>query len=170
MYIGNTDVNPRSIILFAVYPYVYREHSNTTTTYIYFHGLSLCIQGTFICAQPQPPNRRFIPVYTGNMCCWLDSNPYRSVYPCVYREHQFYMMINLNFDGLSLCIQGTLLYIDRRSGITAVYPCVYREHILFDFKIVFSIGLSLCIQGTCIFKPNHEVNLRFIPVYTGNII
>ena len=51
-------------------------------------GLSLCIQGTFICAQPQPPNRRFIPVYTGNM-----------------------LIINVSHNdpsGLSLCIQGTL--------------------------------------------------------------
>ena len=107
-------------------------------------------------------------MYTGNT---IDSSfPifFRSVYPCVYREHGIRCVFLLLFGGLSLCIQGTLNYktlsiISKRfipvytgnTGfyfigvkISPVYPCVYREH--FD----------LAIYGS--------VTVRFIPVYTGN--
>ena len=74
----------------------------------------------------------------------------------------------MEFAGLSLCIQGTLIqqhtklkkfrFIPVYTGNTgliespitrnAVYPCVYREHKIDTYVADDKIGLSLCIQGT----------------------
>ena len=91
-----------------------------------------------------------------------------SVYPCVYREHFSCRCWLKSQNGLSLCIQGTLLtrtpscnwgrFIPVYTGntryhvqikrVTTVYLCVYREH----------------------YGPNKAAmrEERFIPVYTGN--
>ena len=51
-----------------------------------------------------------------------------------------------------------------------VYPCVYREHVS-SFSLASRWdGLSLCIQGTHINHWFHTVWIRFIPVYTGNVL
>ena len=110
------------------------------------------------------------------------------VYPCVYREH-IIVFFNTCIDfGLSLCIQGTLWshtenrwkfrFIPVYTGNTLhppnivicepVYPCVYREHPCFIFLAWMKSGLSLCIQGTQYISFHAVINLRFIPVYTGN--
>ena len=107
MYTGNTPASSTQTVIKTVYPCVYREHSPCLLAVMLERGLSLCIQGTRLFSVPLKPSFRFIPVYTGNtdsFCCHCRNI---AVYPCVYREHQFYMMINLNLDGLSLCIQGT---------------------------------------------------------------
>ena len=94
-----------------------------------------------------------------------------AVYPCVYREHVWFLRQQMKYDGLSLCIQGTFVkcppvflisrfipvytgniakfLIDRLNS--AVYPCVYREHFNIDIIILVHPGLSLCIQGTYLF-------------------
>ena len=92
-------------------------------------------------------------------------------------------------DGLSLCIQGTCHIESRDSRNTrfipvytgniktpsrrlitfAVYPCVYREHEIERVLRDVGLGLSLCIQGTLPLCRIHHNELRFIPVYTGNI-
>ena len=168
MYTGNTYEPLYFDFFSAVYPCVYREHSNP---------VDCCSAGV-----------RFIPVYTGNTGIPWCSIIMIAVYPCVYREHicdsEFWSTVR----GLSLCIQGTLeksVRITTRSrfipvytgntmvtpyGILAfpVYPCVYREHAP-AFRWPRSLcGLSLCIQGT---HKKHYINqgcYRFIPVYTGN--
>ena len=91
----------------TVYPCVYREHRTIECIDVFTHGLSLCIQGTLICAQPQPPNRRFIPVYTGNTEIAPPPSVQLPVYPCVYREHPSGVQKCQHDHGLSLCIQGT---------------------------------------------------------------
>ena len=93
-------------------------------------------------------NMRFIPVHTGNM----------------YKQEYGQSLVN----GLSLCIQGTLLKLYIHQGFyrfipvhtgniilkqkspqqRAVYPCAYREHLLFRYFSALDPGLSLCIQGT----------------------
>ena len=52
-------------------------------------------------------NKRFIPVYTGNMYVAVSKTGAISVYPCVYREHFLHPQIAPARGGLSLCIQGT---------------------------------------------------------------
>ena len=152
-------------------------------------GLSLCIQGTFRKTFATKGEARFIPVYTGNIWCTMNSPISITVYPCVYREHIFFVIFPNNLAGLSLCIQGTYLEEATRSLIlrfipvytgnirgvacsplcVPVYPCVYREHqALMWFEIV-GRGLSLCIQGTCGETWIWNQTDRFIPVYTGNI-
>ena len=111
------------------------------------------------------------------------------VYPCAYREHCQSVFKPSTAGGLSLCIQGTFFgysvnmlpkrFIPVHTGNMAVedaierrlavYPCAYREHEAFSSISLIVQGLSLCIQGTF---PNLEtelLNLRFIPVHTGNI-
>ena len=92
---------------FAVYPCVYREHSDTYAAGYYPNGLSLCIQGTYDLIMSEKYKKRFIPVYTGNI--WKDEAPNAlgAVYPCVYREHVDVILEISFFRGLSLCIQGT---------------------------------------------------------------
>ena len=87
VYTGNTTQNLIKIFLLAVYPCVYREHSNATTTRWNKIGLSLCIQGTRYVLQLAVKKR--------------------TVYPCVYREHSNCLINSTYFAGLSLCIQGT---------------------------------------------------------------
>ena len=90
------------------------------------------------------------------------------VYPCVYREHDGVGVSAIPAAGLSLCIQGTLIFfittleanrfIPVYTGNTnspvilriasPVYPCVYREHNSVNIKAERASGLSLCIQGT----------------------
>ena len=71
----------------SVYPCVYREHVNPTSTTFLKNGLSLCIQGTYPTYYWQMVGHRFIPVYTGNIIfSWLNYSVV-PVYPCVYREH-----------------------------------------------------------------------------------
>ena len=92
----------------AVYPCVYREHAvashipndrnrfipvytgNTINWLCVFSqtcGLSLCIQGTRSDSVIKIGENRFIPVYTGNTLSVDLSASFKSVYPCVYREH-----------------------------------------------------------------------------------
>ena len=77
-----------SISLLAVYPCVYREHNDSTTSISAISGLSLCIQGTLAIGRV--------------LIMGL------AVYPCVYREHRTPFGDWVEFTGLSLCIQGTL--------------------------------------------------------------
>ena len=90
-----------------VYPCVYREHNNPVQDSALLTGLSLCIQGTFNCFTVAIPQRRFIPVYTGNITYSGFSSHIIAVYPCVYREHKIIVFFFHAFTGLSLCIQGT---------------------------------------------------------------
>ena len=97
-----------------------------------------------------------------------------AVYPCVYRELDLILNMQRHEDGLSLCIQGTLvikeLYILRSRFIpvytgnsitkngnqltVSVYPCVYRELLSSIAVREDKAGLSLCIQGTQL-HPHH---------------
>ena len=72
-------------------------------------GLSLCIQGTYDRAINFAERGRFIPVHTGNIFFPLTKSSLKSVYPCAYREHSIGDIRKLIDDGLSLCIQGTLI-------------------------------------------------------------
>ena len=49
-----------------------------------------------------------------------------------------------------------------------VYPCVYREHKKNSITFKPVNGLSLCVQGTPHALPQLQLQLRFIPVCTGN--
>ena len=51
-----------------------------------------------------------------------------------------------------------------------IYPSVYREHNGATASPRDSDGLSLCIQGTRIDRILKKIDLRFIPVHTGNSI
>ena len=72
-------------------------------------GLSLCIQGTLIKNILLFTLERFIPVYTGNARLLKSVNHAGAVYPCVYRERLLVFSNKSSFNGLSLCIQGTLM-------------------------------------------------------------
>ena len=71
-------------------------------------GLSLCIQGTHDPSDADGLELRFIPVYTGNTNKYMTVVRNFPVYPCVYREHDDKDVFNNLWNGLSLCIQGTL--------------------------------------------------------------
>ena len=60
--------------------------------------------------------------------------------------------------------------LDILKALYAVYPCVYREHHASILRRCWLLGLSLCIQGTYRLKPASLRSIRFIPVYTGNIL
>ena len=127
-------------------------------------------------------------MYTGNTIQRYSLWRCRPVYPCVYREHCVLLALVINLNGLSLCIQGTLIddihyqyprrFIPVYTGNACmkvllvmhrtVYPCVYRERV--DNSRVYwsTVGLSLCIQGTLLAQKLPPIQLRFIPVYTGN--
>ena len=133
---------------------------------------------------------RFIPVYTGNTKSFTVFSIANSVYPCVYREHRYYVTWNFARIGLSLCIQGTqhqipesffqIRFIPVYTGNTttaeqvrvrkAVYPCVYREHTKSCTCSCETYGLSLCIQGTLSSTKVPDTKTQFIPVYTGNTL
>ena len=91
----------------SVYPCVYREHITQDVIKNFLHGLSLCIQGTYLGCLRSLKSGRFIPVYTGNIGTSALDFVNSAVYPCVYREHFSFNLITLNICGLSLCIQGT---------------------------------------------------------------
>ena len=119
------------------------------------------------------------------MLCNIDAPP---IYPCVYREHGKTLGLKSFNNGLSLCIQGTLLhlfddrlrirfipvhtgnsYVTAVKNITAtVYPCAYREHNDKELPRTYYNGLSLCIQGTRQLFSIKRFRFRFIPVHTGN--
>ena len=98
-------------ITIAVYPYVYREHDFTKTVIDFIFGLSICIQGTHLLTKGDQLYAQFIPVYTGNTPKSPPMVISVSVYPCVYREHESIDDIMKTANGLSLCIQGTLLIL-----------------------------------------------------------
>ena len=52
----------------------------------------------------------------------------------------------------------------------SVYPCVYREHPSSGWTVSANSGLSLCIQGTLPAVHLLFLIVRFISVYTGNIM
>ena len=87
VYTGNTDRDYYNSKTLAVYPCVYREHLWGRRDVFRFCGLSLCIQGTHLHVSLLQKCRRFIPVYTGNTMYLTLTAVWRSVYPCVYREH-----------------------------------------------------------------------------------
>ena len=87
VYTGNIDVKSGLNWVFTVYPCVYREHVMSGQSFVEYCGLSLCIQGTFPAAIGNSPERRFIPVYTGNIVIHRWNAKRKPVYPCVYREH-----------------------------------------------------------------------------------
>ena len=113
-----------------------------------------------------------------------------SVYPCVYREHIGIVSVVPVNDGLSLCVQGTLVehyqidlvcrFIPVCTGNTSnflflcssmtVYPCVYREHRFNMNDAEAKDGLSLCVQGTLSIALKCDAQWRFIPVCTGNTL
>ena len=188
MCIGNTFLILVFDWIWPVYPCVYREHNNPAHPFMIDWGLSLCIQGTRTNQILINQILRFIPVYTGNTCFQENHRWGNAVYPCVYREHQRTKSWRKFFNGLSLCIQGTLTslpiyfiiprFIPVYTGNTyladnphqswSVYPCVYREHRISRESPILIFGLSLCIQGTlCTWASNLHCQ-RFIPVYTGN--
>ena len=109
-------------------------------------------------------------MYTGNTFIAPEIPPLTAVYPCVYREHLFVILCTDSYAGLSLCIQGTLNHLYISDFFAPVYPCVYREHTKWQSSGFTGIGLSLCIQGTQEPPPPTPLNMRFIPVYTGNTI
>ena len=92
------------------------------------------------------------------------------VYPCVYREHSGFIIIQIYSIGLSLCIQGTRGLQNNLTRALPVYPCVYREHKGSANKFNWVCGLSLCIQGTLNVTLVLTFIARFIPVYTGNTL
>ena len=172
----------------SVYPCVYREHTHAHASIASCAGLSLCVQGTPKGVESSHLSRRFIPVCTGNTASSQACNTASTVYPCVYREHAKADLIGEFVSGLSLCVQGTLHFVNqgmhrfrfipvctgntspssKHSSIISVYPCVYREH---DDNLVaepVKLGLSLCVQGTHSANTMHLVLIRFIPVCTGN--
>ena len=93
-----------------------------------------------------------------------------SVYPCAYREHCNKCSPILTAGGLSLCIQGTWVWLRSHQSLRTVYPCAYREHVNFIKWWRKHSGLSLCIQGTFFIFSRIAPPNRFIPVHTGNIL
>ena len=109
MYIGNTTLAVTFIKSAAVYPYVYREHHFMMNGGNILVGLSLCIQGTRCNRKFALVPNRFIPMYIGNTIRELIAYLTQPVYPYVYREHCLPRYKSGFGNGLSLCIQGTLL-------------------------------------------------------------
>ena len=108
VYTGNTITTVQLTLLGSVYPCVYREHDNNRPVDVVRVGLSLCIQGTLKNFWGSAMRIRFIPVYTGNTSFDCLNESFSAVYPCVYREHALFGIFLNCFNGLSLCIQGTL--------------------------------------------------------------
>ena len=131
---------------------------------------------------------RFIPMCIGNTFKSYLPDEISSVYPYVYREHDFNEERNKKLGGLSLCVQGTrpksvqhnfvLRFIPMCIGNTCtsiasvrkntVYPYVYREHLNKYSSINEEIGLSLCVQGTLIKSVLQVMRARFISMCIGN--
>ena len=87
----------------------------------------------------------------------------------MYREHTDILDRIFKDYGLSLCVQGTFGDILKTAHSDPVYPCVYREHLLISPMLAIMSGLSLCVQGTSTPIGIVFVEVRFIPVCTGNI-
>ena len=86
---------------------MYREHLQCADELCEKHGLSLCVQGTYVGKPFHFSFKRFIPVCTGNIFAIKFLRNEMAVYPCVYREHLADVAL-LNIErGLSLCVQGT---------------------------------------------------------------
>ena len=64
---------------------------------------------------------------------------------------------------------GNISTTSSKKKLLAVYPCAYREHDYKNNEFVSKLGLSLCIQGTYVNARLNQLNVRFIPVHTGNI-
>ena len=79
-----------------VYPCVYREHTPIWCLILFLIGLSLCVQGTSHAGTEPANSIRFIPVCTGNILLECATNPWLTVYPCVYREHTNYNILFYN--------------------------------------------------------------------------
>ena len=109
VYTGNSLALAIISLYCAVYPCVYRELCWRWFSKSELTGLSLCIQGTLITALKFSKYRRFIPVYTGNSDLFSLRCDTLTVYPCVYRELERIISNLLTNNGLSLCIQGTLI-------------------------------------------------------------
>ena len=127
-------------------------------------------------------------MHTGNTVLKIILISIVAVYPCAYREHQYYIHLLDGSGGLSLCIQGTRpclrpccwrrRFIPVHTGNTlimgnlvdtkSVYPCAYREHDVVNAVDDIKRGLSLCIQGTRNSLIDETPPKRFIPVHTGN--
>ena len=169
MYTGNIVLrNPRFPRL-SVYPCVYREHGCAAKRINIRHGLSLCIQGTSSSPDLIIFNKRFIPVYTGNIHISSHIIDSKSVYPCVYREHLIFSIAIAINCGLSLCVQGT--YCGFRPLYTTfrfIPVCTGNMHIAV-YRLTKRTGLSLCVQGTYVYSNYCGWMFRFIPVCTGNI-
>ena len=113
MYTGNIIFHYFQLTRITVYPCVYREHCFAYSYIDDLCGLSLCIQGTYCYCLSLSATYRFIPVYTGNISSFMSVCGLIAVYPCVYREHPFFINIWINGVGLSLCIQGTYFFCAR---------------------------------------------------------
>ena len=72
VYTGNILSKFCRIIVFSVYPCVYREHDEDSIYEKTDVGLSLCIQGTCGYQFFSLLINRFIPVYTGNIAFILE--------------------------------------------------------------------------------------------------
>ena len=109
-------------------------------------------------------------MYTGNTVFMNSPYSVLSVYPCVYREHQKHFS-KINFCvGLSLCIQGTLLYKPWVINASRFIPVYTGNTIKSALALAKTAGLSLCIQGTRLPTVHFSHFCRFIPVYTGNTL
>ena len=148
MHIGNTTTASNDPISCAVYPYAYREHAWQMRQQMLLIGLSLCIQGTPLCPHLARQCGRFIPMHIGNTSSATVNKLLGAVYPYAYREHRLSHKAFYYYNGLSLCIQGTLRFCQARNGARrfipmhigntgflsfqprayAVYPYAYREH------------------------------------------
>ena len=152
----------------SVYPCAYREHTTVSINASLHCGLSLCIQGTHTDNFLIFPNQRFIPVHTGNTHWYCDIILLSTVYPCAYREHIMVATEVKNNDGLSLCIQGTLITRSPDSHRCRFIPVHTGNTRAIIFLIPSYVGLSLCIQGTQFAQITTHITKRFIPVCTGN--
>ena len=108
---GNIFLKCRVDRTLPVYPCVYREHRIKINHEIMYHGLSLCVQGTWFYLENSSKSNRFIPVCTGNIITRSTKAGGISVYPCVYREHPRRYAPISEKAGLSLCVQGTFIII-----------------------------------------------------------
>ena len=78
---------------------------------------------------------RFIPVCTGNINDALFSVPVSSVYPCVYREHDFISDTDFFSARFIPVCTGNIKYQSKQPRSRSVYPCVYREHYVFQWFV-----------------------------------
>ena len=168
VYTGNTIPAWLCPLLVSVYPCVYREHIAKYKNILIILGLSLCIQGTQSIFNSIVVRIRFIPVYTGNTITISPSRGFLTVYPCVYREHDWPKNGWSNCAGLSLCIQGTRTARARCEPRYRFIPVYTGNTPIINELVWWRCGLSLCIQGTRIFVVGEYLVQRFIPVYTGN--